>query len=125
MAALASSEQDSLPTQSRMSMRLAAALPPRIGVNKDIPVPVVVLFDQGEEHSSDADDVWAFASLIGETSSSDPLDDWLSGQRADSVHTLSAQNADLQNTFGYASFPHLQISRPGRFRLRITAIDMK
>lgn len=106
-------------------MRLATPLPTRISVNRDIPVPVVVLFEQENGSVPDPGNIWAFASLIEDTGSTAPREDLLSGQRADSVHILSAQNGDLQNTFGYASFPHLQISQPGRFRLRITAIDMK
>jgi len=112
-------------TPRNFTMRLATALPSRVAVNRAISTPVVVLFDQNQEDVPSTDDIWVFASLIEESSGNSAREDLLQGQRADSMHALTAHQAEFGRNFAYASFPNLLITQSGRYRLRVTAIDMK
>lgn len=105
-------------------MRLAGPLPSKLTVGQRITVPVTAVF--GHHAESDAahelDGVWIFASLMDSNSRALSNEDPLQGQRADSVHWHVENHGD---GFAFASFPNLSVSKPGKYRLRLTAINMK
>lgn len=106
------------------TMRFAHDLPGRIAVGQPFASPVTVLFGRSEEAIPLQGDIWLFASLTDADSDTAAGDNALQGQRADSLHpTPNEQSGDIGDA-AYASFEGLMISRPGRYRLRITAVDM-
>lgn len=99
----------------------------QIVAGRKMNVPVVVLFSRHSELGGlpGTDDVWIYASLIAEKSDTPLKEDLLKGRRADSMHPLARGSSNRGGDFAYASFPNLAISTPGRYRLRLTAVDMK
>lgn len=108
-----------------IEMRFANAVPFRMGAGCIMTTPIVILLSQGACRSNATDDVWVFVSLIDANSEDFVDEDLLQGQRADNAHPIRGQLGPLESSLAYASFPNLVISRPGNFRLRITAIDMR
>lgn len=106
-------------------MRFATPVPPRFVAGRTLPLPVVVLFGQQTEAVPDSDDIWVFVSLVKEESGGPPQDDLLLGQRADSIHPLSRRDSEGDRHFAYASFANLAVSARGRYRFRMTAVDMR
>ncbi|KAK5087605.1 hypothetical protein LTR70_006914 [Exophiala xenobiotica] len=111
--------------QSDLTMRFATPIPPRFVAGRTLPLPVVVLFGHHTEVVPDTNDIWVFVSLVKEESGGSPQDDLLLGQRADSIHPLPRRDSNEDRHFAYASFANLAISARGRYRFRMTAVDMR
>jgi len=111
--------------QSDLTMRFATPIPPQFVAGRTLPLPVVVLFGHHTEVVPDTNDIWVFVSLVKEESGGSPQDDLLLGQRADSIHPLSRGDVNEDRHFAYASFANLAISARGRYRFRMTAVDMR
>lgn len=108
-----------------IEMSFANAVPFRIGVGRITTTPIVILLCQGAHSSIATDDIWVFVSLIDAESGLSTGDDVLLGQRADNAHPILGHLSQTRTSLAYASFPDLIISKPGRFRLCITAIDTR
>lgn len=121
VAAVASVEND----QRNIEMSFANAVPFQISVGCIMTTPIVILLNQGVCSSVAMNDVWVFVSLIDADSELSVGDELLQGRRADNAHSVSGSTTQMKSSLAYASFPDLVISRPGRFKLRITAIDMR
>lgn len=111
--------------QSDLTMRFATPVPPQFVAGRTSPLPVVVLFGHHTEAVPDTNDIWVFVSLVKEESGGPPQEDLLLGQRADSIHPLSKRDSNGGRHFAYASFANLAISARGRYRFRMTAVDMR
>ena len=107
-----------------LTMEFANPMPSRIAAGQAIEIPVVVLFRHKTKPAPDMNNIWVFVSLINEESGGAPQEDLLQGQRADSIHLLGDENGKDGN-FAYASFANLVVSTRGRYRFRMTAVDMK
>ena len=106
-------------------MELANPVPCRIAAGRAIEIPVVVLFGHQTDTAPDINNTWVFVSLINEESGGAPQEDVLQGQRADSIHPLVEREGDKDGNFAYSSFTNLVVSTRGRYRFRMTAVDMK
>lgn len=110
---------------SHVEMRFANAVPFRMGAGCVMTTPIVILLSHGIRSPNATDDVWVFVSLVDANSEQSVDEDVLQGQRADNAHPIWGQLSQMESSLAYASFPNLVISRPGNFRLRVTAIDMR
>lgn len=108
-----------------IEMRFANAVPFRMGAGCVITTPIVILLSQGIYPSGATGDIWVFVSLVDANSEQSVGEDVLQGQRADNAHPIRGQLCQTEGNLAYASFPDLVISKPGNFRLRITAIDTR
>jgi hypothetical protein len=75
--------------------------------------------------TSNMSGVWAMASLTtadGTEVLTPPRPDLLEGQLVDSVHLPMEPGSGPET--GYALFPNLRVQQPGRYRIRISLIDM-
>lgn len=106
-------------------MRLATRLPSQLAAGQAFTIPIVVFFSQSTTEQPSVDDIWIFASLIDEHSGEQPQKDLLHGQRAASLYPMQGDSLELQDDFAYSSFTSLTVSASGRYRIRLTAIDMK
>lgn len=111
--------------QNEFSMRLATRLPSQLAAGQAFTIPIVVFFSQSTTEQPSVDDVWVFASLIDEHSGEQPQKDLFHGQRAASLYPIQRDGLEFQDVFAYSSFTNLTISASGRYRIRLTAIDMK
>lgn len=111
--------------QSELTMRFATPLPRQFVAGRTVPIPVVVLFGRQLEALPDTRDIWIFASLVNEDFEALSQEDLLRGQRADNIHPLSEGDEVKGGSFGYASFTNLVISAQGRYRFRMTAVEMR
>lgn len=114
-----------------INMSLASTIPCQIVAGSVMDTPLIVLLHRGIRSSTAIGDIWVFVSLVDadsdldSNSSARERDDVLKGQRADNAHPILGYLSTRDDTFAYASFPNLLISRSGRYRLRVTAIDMR
>lgn len=71
--------------------------------------------------------VWAFASLVTDDATATlapPRTELLIGRTADSIHIAPSQPGSDHPDSGYAVFSDLAITQPGRYRIRVSLIDM-
>lgn len=110
-----------------INMSLASSIPAEIVAGCALDRPLVVLLHRGMQSSTAIDDIWVFVSLVNADSdtSTGERDDVLRGQRADNAHPILGYCSTSDDAFAYASFSNLIISRSGRYRLCVTAIDMR
>lgn len=108
-----------------IKMSFASTVPPRIGAGCVMTAPIVILLSQSEPATTATNDIWVFVSLLPAESEGFVVEDLLQGQRADNAHSIGGVAGGEENSLAYASFSGLVISRPGRFRLRVTAINMR
>ena len=106
-------------------MRLETPVPSRLVIGRPLSIPVVAVFSHDTDPAPATDGIWVFASLLSTSSESTVDGDLLQGRRADSVHLLPRRRSGSSGAFAYVSFANLSLSTVGRFRLRLTAIDMK
>jgi hypothetical protein len=115
----------------RYKMNIILQPPPEVRTSARIePFPVISLGPCSPKSSrstpiSDMSGVWALASLTtadGTEVLTPPRPDLLEGQLVDSIHL--AMEADSGPETGYALFPNLRVQQPGRYRIRISLIDM-
>lgn len=114
-------------------MEIAVAPPRKISVGKVFDIPLVVIIsplpdgNHNGHHDQNVGDLWAYVSLISAESQIclvPPQEGLLQGQRADSIHPPSSSSEISNRIAGYAAFPDLKISEPGRYCFRINLIDM-
>lgn len=110
-----------------INMSMASSIPTQIGAGYVLDTPLVVLLHRGMRSSTAIGDIWVFVSLInaGPDIPAGGSEDVLNGQRADNAHPILGYCSMRDDAFAYASFSNLSISRSGRYRLCITAIDMR
>lgn len=120
-----------------INMSLASTIPSQIVAGSVMDTPLIVLLHCGIRSSTAIGDILVFVSLVdadsdldsnsnsNSNSSTRERDDVLKGQRADNAHPILGYLSERDDTFAYASFSNLLISRSGRYRLRVTAIDMR
>lgn len=78
-----------------------------------------------ERLSADINSYWAFVSVVSEdglVALAPPSTSLLSGTLADSVH--EARLTEAEGDVGHLAFQNLAINQPGRFRLRISLLQM-
>lgn len=116
-------------------MELAITPPRRIAAGVKLETPIVVTFSPSKlkkralvpGESKDLSGVWAFVSLMTEDRSlslAPPQTDLLRGHMADSIHPIAHDDGREEQPFAYATFPGLEITRPGRYCFRVNIIDM-
>ena len=116
-------------------MELAIRPPRRIAVGIKLETPLVVTFSASKLRKrafvpgevKDLSGVWAFVSLMTEDRSrslAPPQTDLLRGHMADSIHPITHDDGREEQPFAYATFPSLEITRPGRYCFRVNIIDM-
>lgn len=110
-----------------INMSLASSIPTQVVAGCALERPLVVLLHRGTQSSTAIDDIWVFVSLVdaGSNTQSGESDDVLKGQRADNAHPVLGYCSMSEGAFAYASFSNLTISRAGKYRLCVTAIDMR
>lgn len=118
--------QSKIDKDEDVKMKLAVPLPTQIVVGRKMKIPIVVLFNRQSVTGATlgSDDVWVYASLLDANSNSATREDLLGGQRAGSVHPLRSGQG-LGGDTAYAALPDLVVTMTGRYRFRLTAIDMK
>jgi hypothetical protein len=113
----------------QINMRVASSIPSQVVAGCAMDTPLVVLLHRDVQSLTAVDDIWVFVSLIDASPnmSAGESDDVLKGQRADNAHPILGQfnGVTSGDPFAYASFSNLMISRSGRYRLCVTAIDMR
>ena len=119
-------------------MELAVAPPSRIAAGVALDPPLVITFvasAEGQRESNgtgngrfnDIIGVWAFLTLVSADRSeclAPPRQDLLQGSLADSIHPIHQPQKGSDRVIGYAKFPDLAISEPGRYCFRVNLVDM-
>lgn len=110
---------------NHIEMSFINAVPSTFNAGCVMGTPVVILLSRGVRCSTAMEDVWVFVSLIDGSSGTSERDDLLEGRRADNAHPLLGYVNQTDNNLAYASFSDLLVSKPGKYRFRVTAIDMR
>lgn len=117
-------------------MELAIAPPSRVVAGLNISQPLVVTFKSadGDKRENggglvlhDFSGVWAFVSLTTtnmQQNLAPPRTDLLHGRTVDSVHPVHREQEGDQVTIAYSTFRDLVITEPGKYRIKVTLIDM-
>lgn len=105
-------------------MKLTTDIPHTVVAGTVMSSPIKVVFSRTEKSLPVTEHVWVYASLVDANTGEVPKKDVLLGQRADSVHLFDTELYESQDDFAYSEFSHLSISAPGRYKLRLNAIDM-
>ena len=114
-------------------MELAVAPPRRIAAGVKLEKPLVVTFSVSKaKHrafvpGTDLSGIWVFVSLMTEDrrqSLAPPQSGLLKGQTTDSIHPIPREEVGEEQPFAYATFPGLEITRPGRYCFKVNIIDM-
>ena len=129
------------PGPEKCKMELAVAPPPRVAAGVSFHTPLVVTFSGSSTAASEDDQqklgepftlpdlsgVWTFLSLTTADTREDlapPRKDLFCGTNVDSVHPVYYEQEVDRPTIAYATFPGLVINEPGRYRIKISIIDM-
>ncbi len=128
-------EPEAKPFVGTYSMELAVTPPQRITAGLRLEAPLVVTFSASKvkkralvpRELTDLSGIWAFVSLMTEDRSrslAPPQTDLLRGRTADSIHHIPQAEGRDERPFAYATFPNLEIARPGRYCFKVNIIDM-
>lgn len=132
-------EQDPRPTteDNDMTMEVILAPPAHVVTGSQFRSPFVVIFktpgvnpneNAAENQRSSFCGWWAYLSLMNEDSSTSlapPQTGLLLGQPVAAIRPLQTPIEDQNRAFAYASWSGVTITAPGRYCLKVNAIDMQ
>jgi hypothetical protein len=108
-------------------LRIAVQPPPHANPNAPFYPPLVAHLSSDTSIFAELSQTWAVATLIHY--SGEVLHDQLGGKVADSAHPLpeggpGPSNAGPERERAYFYFPGLAINEPGRYRIRVSLMQM-